>query len=50
MAQWAIAWTLQNSAVTCTIPGCKSVEQVESNAKAAELPMVRDDHPLAVRG
>jgi aryl-alcohol dehydrogenase-like predicted oxidoreductase len=47
MAQWAIAWTLQHSAVTCTIPGCKSVEQVESNAKAAELPMVREDHPLA---
>jgi aryl-alcohol dehydrogenase-like predicted oxidoreductase len=48
MAQWAIAWCLQHSAVTCTIPGCKNVEQVESNAKAAELPMVRDDHPLAI--
>jgi aryl-alcohol dehydrogenase-like predicted oxidoreductase len=49
MAQWAIAWTLQHPAVTCTIPGCKSVEQVESNAKAADLAMVRDDHPLAVK-
>jgi aryl-alcohol dehydrogenase-like predicted oxidoreductase len=49
MAEWAIAWCLQHPAVSCTIPGCKSVEQVESNARAADLPMVRDDHPLAVR-
>ena len=47
MAEWAIAWTLQHEAVSCTIPGCKSVEQVESNARAASLPLVRDDHPLA---
>jgi myo-inositol catabolism protein IolS len=37
MAQWALAWCLQHSAVTSVIPGCKNVEQVESNAKAAEL-------------
>ena len=37
MAQWALAWCLQHPAVTCVIPGCKSVEQVESNAAAAEL-------------
>lgn len=49
MAEWALAWCLQHEAVTCTIPGCKSVEQVESNARAADLPMVRDDHPLAVK-
>jgi myo-inositol catabolism protein IolS len=48
MAEWAIAWCLQHPAVSCTIPGCKSVEQVESNARAADLhDMVRDDHPLA---
>ena len=47
MAQWALAWCLQHPAVTCVIPGCKDVEQVESNAAAAELPMVRDDHPQA---
>lgn len=49
MAQWALAWCLQHPAVTCVIPGCKTVEQVESNAKAADLPMVSDDHPQAVR-
>jgi aryl-alcohol dehydrogenase-like predicted oxidoreductase len=37
MPQYALAWCLKHPAVTCVIPGCKSVEQVESNAKAAEL-------------
>jgi aryl-alcohol dehydrogenase-like predicted oxidoreductase len=49
MAQWAIAWCLQHPAVTCTIPGCKNVAQVESNAHAAELDLARDDHPLAAK-
>lgn len=48
MAPWALAWCLQHPAVTCVIPGCKSVEQVDSNADAAELPMVGDEHPQAV--
>jgi aryl-alcohol dehydrogenase-like predicted oxidoreductase len=37
MAQWALAWCLRHPAVTCVIPGCKNVEQVQSNAKAADL-------------
>lgn len=44
MAQWALAWCLRNEAVTAVIPGCKSVEQVESNARAAEF--VQTPHPL----
>ncbi|HYO09916.1 MAG TPA: aldo/keto reductase [Tepidisphaeraceae bacterium] len=47
MAQWALAWCLQHPAVTCVIPGCKDVEQVRSNAAAASLAMVKDDHPQA---
>ncbi len=47
MAPWALAWCLQHPAVTCVIPGCKSVEQIESNASAADLDLVRDDHPQA---
>jgi len=47
MATWALAWCLQHPAVTCVIPGCKSVEQVEQNAAAAQLDIVRDDHRLA---
>jgi aryl-alcohol dehydrogenase-like predicted oxidoreductase len=48
MAQWALAWILQNPAVTCVIPGCKTVAQVDGNAGAANLDLVRDDHPQAV--
>jgi aryl-alcohol dehydrogenase-like predicted oxidoreductase len=48
MAQWALGWALQRPAVTCVIPGCKSVEQTRSNALAADLEMVRDDHPQSV--
>ncbi|MBN2316442.1 MAG: aldo/keto reductase [Sedimentisphaerales bacterium] len=48
MAQWALAWCLLHPAVTCVIPGCKTIEQVESNAQAANLEMVQKDHPQAV--
>ncbi|MFM9280111.1 aldo/keto reductase [Paenibacillus jiagnxiensis] len=37
MAEWALAWCLQHPAVTSVIPGCKTPEQVESNARAADL-------------
>ena len=48
MAPWALAWCLQHDAVSCVIPGCKTVEQVESNASAAALDMVASEHPQAV--
>lgn len=47
MATWALAWVLQHPAVTAVIPGCKSPQQVRSNAAATELDLVRDDHPQA---
>ena len=47
MAQWALAWCLQHEAVAGVIPGCKNVEQVELNAAAGDLAMVKEDHPLA---
>lgn len=37
MAAWALSWCLRNPAVTTVIPGCKSPEQVKSNASAADL-------------
>lgn len=37
MAQWALAWCLQKPVVTTVIPGCKSPEQVRSNASAVSL-------------
>lgn len=36
-SQWALAWCLREPAVGAVIPGCRSVEQVESNAKAADI-------------
>jgi myo-inositol catabolism protein IolS len=48
MASWAIAWCLQHPAVSCVVAGCKSVEQLKSNADAADLDLVRDDHALAM--
>jgi myo-inositol catabolism protein IolS len=48
MAQWALAWCLKHPAVTSVIPGCKNVEQVELNARAADLELVSDQHPQAV--
>jgi myo-inositol catabolism protein IolS len=47
MAQWALAWCLQHPAVGTVIPGAKDVAQVRSNAQAASLAMVREDHPQA---
>jgi aryl-alcohol dehydrogenase-like predicted oxidoreductase len=37
MAQWALAWCLQHSAVTSVIPGYRNVHQLESSTKAADL-------------
>lgn len=37
MAQMALRWILMFPAVTCAIPGAKRPEQVEENARAADL-------------
>jgi aryl-alcohol dehydrogenase-like predicted oxidoreductase len=47
MAAWAIAWCLLHPAVSCVVAGCKSVQQLEANAAAADLALVRGDHPRA---
>ncbi len=38
LAQLALRWILMDPAVTCAIPGAKRPEQVEQNARAADLP------------
>jgi aryl-alcohol dehydrogenase-like predicted oxidoreductase len=48
MATWALAWCLKHPAVTAVIPGCKDAKQLEQNAAAAGLDLVRGDHPQAV--
>jgi aryl-alcohol dehydrogenase-like predicted oxidoreductase len=40
MATWALAWCLQHPAVTCVIPGCKDISQLNFNADAADLAVV----------
>jgi myo-inositol catabolism protein IolS len=42
MAEWALAWCLQNPVVTAVIPGCKNVVQVQSNARAADIDLPVD--------
>jgi len=37
LAQWALAWCLQDPLVSAVIPGCKDPAQVRANASAAEL-------------
>lgn len=37
MAQWALAWCLQDLAVSAVIPGCKDPAQVRANAAATDL-------------
>ena len=37
MANWALAWCLQDPLVSSVICGCKNPEQVKANASAAEL-------------
>ena len=37
MANWAMAWCLQDPLVSSVICGCKNPEQVLANAAAAEL-------------
>jgi len=47
MAAWALSWVLKHPAVTAVIPGCKTPEQVELNAKAAQL--AEDNHPQSIK-
>jgi aryl-alcohol dehydrogenase-like predicted oxidoreductase len=43
----ALAWCLRHPAVAAAVVGCKSVEHVEANARAADLDLVPTDHPQA---
>jgi aryl-alcohol dehydrogenase-like predicted oxidoreductase len=37
MANWAMAWCLQDRLVSCVVCGCKNPGQVQANASAAQL-------------
>lgn len=42
MAQFALAWVLAQHGVSCVIPGAKSPEQVEDNARASGLTLTAE--------
>lgn len=45
LPQYALAWTLSHPAVSCVIPGCKTVEHVQKNAAAADLELPTGTDP-----
>ena len=47
MAQWALRWVLMADAVTCAIPGARTVTQATDNAAADGLPPL--DAPTMTR-
>jgi aryl-alcohol dehydrogenase-like predicted oxidoreductase len=49
MAQWALRWILMEEAVTCTIPGARTVTQARENAAAAGVPAIPAKTMEAVR-
>ncbi|MEO5894829.1 MAG: aldo/keto reductase [Vicinamibacterales bacterium] len=49
MTQFALRWILMFDAVTCAIPGAKTVEQARDNAAAASLPSLGEESMAAVR-
>ena len=49
MAEWALAWPLNNPAVTSVIPGCKNEEQARGNARAVRWIADPAAHPQAAQ-
>jgi len=49
LPQYALVWCLKNPAVSCVIPGCKTPEQARINASVGDLPLLDDEHPLALQ-
>lgn len=49
LVEWALAWPLNNPAVTCVIPGCKNEKQVRSNARAVRWVTDSSSHPQSRR-
>lgn len=43
MAQWAMRWCLDFSAVTTVIPGARSAQQARDNAATSDLPVLSSD-------
>jgi len=48
LAQFALRWVINQPGVSTVIPGARNPEQVRANARAAELPPLRDEQLLGV--
>ena len=48
MAAWALAWCLQNPAISIVIPGCMNPQQVEQNAAVSDLDILNFEHPQSL--
>ena len=48
LAQFALRWTLMWDAVSCAIPGARTVAQAVENARAADLPAISPETLTAV--
>ena len=46
LAQWALSWCLKHESISCVIPGCKNLEQLEINANTVTTDMFPTNHPL----
>lgn len=49
MAQFALRWILMFEGISCTIPGAKTISQVEDNATAATAPPLSAETMTALR-
>jgi aryl-alcohol dehydrogenase-like predicted oxidoreductase len=49
LAQLALRWILMFDAITCTIPGGKTPQQVEDNVRAADLPPLTGEQMETIR-
>lgn len=49
LALWALRWVLMFEEVSCVIPGASSVEHVEANVTASELPPLTDEQMRGVK-
>lgn len=48
LPQYALSWALSHPAVSCVIPGCKTVDQVLVNAAAADMLLADEPHPQEI--
>ena len=49
IAQFALRWVLMSDAVSCAIPGARRPQQIQDNARAADLPPLSEPTMARIR-